>query len=276
MARVPRCSRLAGPGASAAGLALLIAGCAPLAGPSPGAPPPDSQVPPYARVPYQPFSREAAVQIAYREWRAFGSPVVFPHSELPFDNERAEGLWQRVGDYWWEGLPLGTRDAAWTGMHDETGRVFPADQDENYAWSAAFIDYVMRTAGAGSRFPYSPTHSDYINAARRHGMGAEPNIALSAERPESYAPQRGDLICAWRGKRQIRYDDLPTDRFPGHCDIVVALKPGSLDAIGGNVENSVSLKHVPVTAEGRVANPDGTVLDPDRPWFVVLRVEYAR
>ncbi|TMK24566.1 MAG: hypothetical protein E6G69_18680, partial [Alphaproteobacteria bacterium] len=32
----------------------------------------DAHIPLYARVPYQPFSREAAIQIAYREWRAFG------------------------------------------------------------------------------------------------------------------------------------------------------------------------------------------------------------
>ena len=45
-------------------------------------------------------------------------------------------------------------------------------QDGDYAWSAAFIDYVMRMAGAGDRFPYSPSHADYINEARRHGGGA--------------------------------------------------------------------------------------------------------
>jgi hypothetical protein len=49
--------------------------------------------------------------------------------------------------------------------------VFPASQDANYAWSAAFIDYVMRIAGAGHRFPYSSTHADYINAAKEHAMG---------------------------------------------------------------------------------------------------------
>jgi hypothetical protein len=80
----------------------------------------DTQTPPYSRVPYQPFTREAAVQIAYREWRAFGQPVVLPHTELAVDNERAEGLWQRVGDYWWLGLPLGSREQDFTGIHDQT------------------------------------------------------------------------------------------------------------------------------------------------------------
>jgi len=256
------------------GMALIIASCAaPTTGPSGlGATGSDAHIPPYARVPYQPFSREAAIQIAYREWRAFGQPVVLPHTELPFDNERAEGLWQRVGDYWWLGLSLGDRDQGFTGMHDQNGRIFSAAEDENFAWSAAFIDYVMRMAGAGRRFPYSSTHSDYINAARQGGSG----LVISAHPPESYAPQRGDLICYSRTHRPMRYAELPTGRFPGHCDLVVATRPGLLDVIGGNVDNSVSMKHVPVTTNGLLANPDGTNVHPDNAWFVVLRVLYDR
>lgn len=264
-------------------LALALAACAPSpqsAGPAPGAQPDDTHIPPFARWPYQRFSREAAVQIALREWRGFGQPVVLPHTELPFDNERAEGLWQRVGEYWWLGLPLGTLDQGFTGKHDANGRVFSEQEDGNFAWSAAFIDYVMRMAGAGHRFAYSPTHADYINAAKEHATGQLPDLAIAAEPPERYAPQRGDLICMWRGRRPIRYDELPTGRFPGHCDIVVAIHPGSLDVprvidvIGGNVDNSVSMKHIPVTADGHLAGPDGVVVDPDYPWFVVIRVAY--
>ena len=32
-------------------------------------PAPDAHVPPFARVPYEPFSRDAVVAIALREWR---------------------------------------------------------------------------------------------------------------------------------------------------------------------------------------------------------------
>jgi Uncharacterized protein conserved in bacteria (DUF2272) len=266
-------------------VALALAGCA--------APPPEegllpgpaagittslnAHVPPFARWPYQPFSREAAVQIALREWRAFGQQVVFPNTELPVDEEREEGMWQRVGEYWWLGLDPRWKEQAWTGIHNENGEVFPASLDGNYAWSAAFISYVMRVAGAGNRFPYSETHADYINAARRHGMGVEPGTALTAERMEIYAPQRGDLICYWRGRRPVTYDDLPTtNRFGGHCDIVVEIKPGEFGVIGGNVDNAVAMKHIPATADGHLAGPDGIVLDPDHNYFVVLRVEYAQ
>jgi uncharacterized protein DUF2272 len=260
-------------------LALFFGGCA--AAPPPGpriAPFPSpatsltANIPPFARLPYEPFSREAAVQIALGEWRAFRQPVSYPNVELPEDEERENGLWQRVGLYWWLGLDPSWRQSAWTGKHDENGQVFPADRDGDYAWSAAFISYVMRLAGAGSSFPYSETHSDYIDEAAAH----TPGVALVAERVQDYAPQPGDLICLWRGARAVTFEELPAGRFPGHCDIVVGMKPGQLQVIGGNVDNAVAMKYIPVAAEGRLAGPDGTVLDPDYHWFVVLKVLYQR
>jgi Uncharacterized protein conserved in bacteria (DUF2272) len=233
----------------------------------------DSHIPPFARRPYAPFSREAAVQIALGEWRAFRQPVKYPGTVLLEDEEREEGLWQRVGLYWWIGLDPSQHESAWTGIHDENGLVFPAAQDGNYAWSAAFISYVMRLAGAGTGFPYSATHADYIEAAARHDRG----VALTAERASTYAPQLGDLICAWRGRLPVTFDELPTaGRFPGHCDIVVGRRPGQLYVIGGNVDNAVTMKPIPVTADGYLAGLDGIVLDPDHHWFVVLKVLYQQ
>lgn len=264
---------------SAAILAVLILGGCVAKPPSVQAPLPtptpttalNAHIPPFARWPYEPFSREAAVQIALGEWRAFRSPVVYPNIPLPEDEERENGLWQRVGLYWWLGLNPSWRQSGWTGKHDENGQVFPADVDGDYAWSAAFISYVMQLAGAGDSFPYSETHSDYIDAAARH----DPGVALVAERVETYAPQLGDLICLWRG-RPVTFDELPAGRFPGHCDIVVAIKPGQLDVIGGNVQNAVAMKYIPTTADGHLATPDGTVVDPYHNWFVVLKVLYQR
>ena len=258
---------------------LVLAGCA-VKPTAVQAPPPtatpmtalNAHIPPFARWPYEPFSREAAVQIALGEWRAFRQPVVYPNIPLPEDEEREDGLWQRVGLYWWLGLDPSWRQSGWTGKHDENGQVFPADIDGDYAWSAAFISYVMRLAGAGSSFPYSETHSDYIDAAARHDPGA----ALVAEPVTTYAPQLGDLICLWRGGKPMTFDELPAGRFPGHCDIVVAIAPGQLDVIGGNVENAVAMKYIPATADGHLATPDGTVIDPYHNWFVVLKVLYQR
>ncbi|HTT81566.1 MAG TPA: DUF2272 domain-containing protein, partial [Stellaceae bacterium] len=219
--------------------ALAMAGCAPLVPPVVPRPavPDDIHIPPYARWPYQPFSRNAAVQIALREWRLFGAPVVTAGEQLPYDAERAPGLWQRVGDYWWQGLGMGSPDQGITGKHDRDGSIFPASLDARYAWSAVFIDYVMRMAGAGHRFPYSPLHADYINAAKQEALGERHDLAIVAEPPQLYAPRPGDLVCLWRGSRRIRYADLPAGRFRSHCDIVVATHRGSIDGIGGNVAN---------------------------------------
>jgi hypothetical protein len=110
-ARLPRLRRVA---ASLLGLALL-AGCVAKGVPE------DAHVPDFARRPYEPFGREAAVAIALREWRLWGQPV----QDSPTDEEaeaadparkpeRQPGLWQRVGEYWWLGL-----DA------DQPARAFP-------------------------------------------------------------------------------------------------------------------------------------------------------
>ena len=243
-----------------------------------GAPMPDRHVPPFARVPYEPFSRASAVAIALREWRLFGSlvdddpPGTHP---MPVKLEREPGLWQRVGEYWWLGMNADAPEVGWTGKHDGHGRVFPPEDDGEYAWSAAFISYVMRIAGAGPRFPYAADHAVYMNAARRMSLGTAHGWLVSAERVESYAPRAGDIICMGRGKaRGLRFDDLPTQRlFPAHCDIVVdTLVPGEIAVVGGNIDDAVTLKHVPVTADGKLAQPDGTVLDTRYPWMAVLRV----
>ncbi len=240
-------------------------------------------MPDFARKPYAPFTREAVVAIARREWRMFGELVDDdpPNTRPPLapedKPEREEGLWQRVGEYWWLGIDADRRQTAWTGKHDEFGVEFPASIDGRFAWSAAFVSYVMRIAGAGATFPYSPTHADYINVAKQQADGQTQGWAVTAERLESYAPVPGDLICQGRGgAAKLRYDDLPTGAlFPGHCDIVVAAAPGMLSVIGGNVDDAVTMKHVPVTPDGRLADPDGTVLDTRYPWLTALRVTYA-
>ena len=106
-------------------LALLILALSGCAVPKP---PPDAHVPPFARVPYEPISRESVVAIALREWRLFGEPVDDdpPGSRpppAPEDKpEREPGLWQRVGEYWWLGMNAGAPESGWTGKHDASRR----------------------------------------------------------------------------------------------------------------------------------------------------------
>jgi hypothetical protein len=237
-------------------------------------------IPPFARLPYEAFSREAVVAIALREWRLFGTPVnEGPMNEGPADTlvkpERQQGLWQRVGEYWWLGLDSEAPERGWTGRHDGLGKEFPAEQDGDFAWSAAFVSYVMRIAGAGTRFPYAADHAEYINAAKRMKLGAAEGWLFMAERVEAYAPRPGDLICFGRNASSgLRYDDLPTARlFPAHCDIVVdTARPNLISVIGGNIRDAVSMTHVPVAADGKLVGADKVVLDPRSPWMAVLRL----
>ncbi len=230
----------------------------------------DPHVPPFASAGWAPFTRAAAVAIAQREWRLFGSPVdddppgtrpPLPPEQRP---ERQEGYWQRVGEYWWEGLPPDRAEAAFTGIHDTQGTL--VEDDTFSPWSAAFISYVMRIAGAGDRFPYGASHSTYINAA---ASGTSP--VLRAQPADTYPPAVGDVICHGRGAdRNLRFADLPSAApFNSHCDLVVQSAPGQISVIGGNVDDAVTLTHVPI-------GPTGLLTDPRYPWCVVLAVTYDR
>jgi hypothetical protein len=240
-------------------LAAALTGCA-------AAPP--NVVPDFAAKPYVPFNREDAVAIALREWRLFGSLSDLPGSPEPAvaKPERAPGLWERVGEYWWLGLAGQGREARWTGKQDESGRVFPAMDDERYAWSAAFISYVMRIAGAGERFPYAPNHASYVNAA-----ASGRSSILLAHAPQSYPPKLGDILCFGREwASHMRFSDLPTGGFwPGHCAIVVARQDNALSVVGGNDEDAVMMDHVTIAPDGRLVS----VYHPTE-WSIVIEVRY--
>jgi len=232
---------------------LGLAGCAAPAG----------HAPPFATKPFEPLNRQDTVAIALREWRLFGSPVDDEGAPSAQKPERLPGLWERVGEYWWIGLKPDAPEVAWTGKHDGNGRVFPASVDGDYAWSAAFISYVMRIAGAGDRFPYSPNHATYVNAAV---AGKTP--LLRAHPPESYRPKPGDLVCnAREWARGLRFSDLPTSSlWPGHCDMVVAVESKDIAVVGGNVHDEVNMRHLPLAADGTI--PEGSGL------LAILEVRY--
>ncbi|WP_239002921.1 DUF2272 domain-containing protein [Rhodovastum atsumiense] len=237
-------------------------------------------VPPFAEQPFERFSRINVLSIALREWRSFGQPVrddppdnrpEMSQAEMP---DHQPGLWQRVGEYWWLGQDADAPARAWTSKYDGDGRPIPAGREDSFAWSAAFISYVMRTAGAGAGFPYAIAHATYINAATAAANPGAAGIRLRAEPLTSYAPKPGDLVCTSRTREPVRFSDLPRSRFPGHCDFVIDRVGNEIRVIGGNVAHAVTMKHIPVTAAGLLATPDGMTLDTRYHWFVALRVLY--
>jgi len=239
--------------------------------------------PPFARMPYEPFSRADAVAIAEQEWHLFGEhvdddpPAPGGYDPPPGnDPERAPGHWERIGEYWWLGQNADSPESAWTGMHDETGRAYDEGSADDFAWSAAFISYVMRTAGAGARFPYAPSHYTYINISKEMKLGRTSGWVTVAERVDEYAPMLGDLICYSRERYRMTYEKLPRRRFAAHCDIVVARGNAQISVIGGNVDHTVTMKHVPVTSDGLLADAGSHVRDSRYPWLVVLKILYDR
>ena len=151
-----------------------------------------------------------------------------------------------LADYWATGTGTRFQEANWWSV---------------YPWSAAFISWVMRQAGAGNAFAYSPSHSVYIVAAKNNRLANNGN-PFKAYRITEMQPRVADLVCTSRAGSGATYDNIRAG-MATHCDIVTEVRPGSLVTIGGNVSDSVSQTSVPTDAAGRVNRPG---------YFAVIRV----
>jgi|1048.fasta_scaffold37930_3 hypothetical protein len=104
----------------------------------------------------------------------------------------------------------------------------------NNAWSATFVSYLMRQAGAGDNWKYSALHSDYIQAAKKNRKN---NVkTFQAFRKNETPVSVGDLICYPR-QDGVTYDT--PGGYYAHCDIITDIKPGTAVTVGGNVSDSV-------------------------------------
>lgn len=142
---------------------------------------------------------------------------------------------ERLRKYWKEGAGI-------TNWSDQRMK------DE--AWSAAFISYIMKKSGAGSDWKYAPSHSVYITDSIKNRKENN-NNPFKGYKPEEVKVEIGDLV----GKaRQDGVDYDTNGYYKAHTDIVVDIKNGVADTIGGNVSNSVSLTKVPLTSDGKIDN----------------------
>ena len=195
---------------------------------------------------------------ATREWELFGrQTVVFQGSEESIPHV---GAWEddggvysrRVNDYW-----------------RAVAKPHLDGLDCGQPWSAAFVSWLMREAGVPEdQFPSTSAHGVYlahaINEAGYPGRYFVPRDAAD------YSPSPGDLICAFRGS--LRPAILPGETSPEtfrgtntHCDLVVSKDGRLLDAIGGNVRNSVSRVTLELDGDGRLQAV------PRRTWFLILQ-----
>lgn len=189
---------------------------------------------------------ENALRIARQEWERFGQQTIDKTNTLVHKGgqESEDPYWERIGDYWKA-----------VGFPNLTGK------DTNEPWSAAFISWVMKEAGMGSRFSYSEWHATYIRnsiIARKQG---DKQFAYWGYRLRERAPQVGDLV-GYARQGGITYDYQPVT-YSSHTDLVVAVRPGEIDVIGGNVKDSVSLKTVATDSQGFIT-------DKNQRWFVVM------
>lgn len=184
------------------------------------------------------------VQSAVGEWELFGRQERdrSGHTIRVGRKEGQDGMWQRVARYWKEGV---NRD-------DVDGR----DHDE--PWSAAFISWNERQAGAEDRFFYNAQHSQYIYKSIRDFRLGTTGVAYYGRRLNEYKPQVGDLVCWERDpSKDTNYDRQHGGDYKGHCDIVVEVRSTEIDIIGGNVGDSVTRRVVPLNGQGHLE--EGTI-----------------
>jgi Uncharacterized protein conserved in bacteria (DUF2272) len=164
-------------------------------------------------------------QIAIDQWTFFGQQEYGADGHvLHVGHKEGEDPWfKRVGQYWLEG----------TNTHGLDG------QDHSAPWSAAFISWVMKKAGAGDRFRYSTQHSVYIAQSIRDFSSKRDAAGFWGQRLNEYRPMVGDLVC-WSRQDGVDYDHQMGGDYKGHSDIVVAVEPGRIWIIGGNVGDSVT------------------------------------
>jgi hypothetical protein len=124
-----------------------------------------------------------------------------------------------------------------------------------HPWSAVFVSYVMRTAGAGPAFAYSALHQTYIRAARHNRLTRNTSNPFWAFRATEVAPRVGDLVCAARSSPGATYDNIadPQKWWQTHCDVVVEMQPGRIRVIGGNVGQTVGEKWLRTLGDGRLS-----------------------
>lgn len=221
--------------------------------------------------------RAELLAVAEREWRDFGgrrggqvvlyradqSVAVDPVGQSTEDDRR---VYERLTLYWAATGEGGFSSyaecaAAWT---TPGAKKCPW----HLPWSAVFISYLMAQAGVPeSEFAPDASHVNYLQDIVARSMDGKPGYFVAHD-IAAYAPRRGDLICATRGVEVAAdYRLLRGQKYPMHCDLVVANLGDRIEAIGGNVFNAVA-KSVVAASDGRLTRETG------RNWIVVVENRY--
>lgn len=130
------------------------------------------------------------------------------------------------------------------------------DSIEDFPWSATFISWCVKAAGASlQEFKFSPTHAVFVKAAIAN---ADAESGVFRARPvDAHAPKVGDIIHRNRNGGRITYKQARTrSNYQSHSAIVVELieSNGAKFAvvIGGNEGNSVRRQRIALGTDGRI------------------------
>ncbi len=204
-----------------------------------------------------PALKRAIVSRATREWEFFGrQTVVFEGSEESIPHV---GYWEDDGYSY-----SGRVNAYWRAV----GKPGLDGMDCKEPWSAAFMSWVMQSAGVPeSQFPRAPAHWIYLSSLIDEAP--YPGRWFVPRRLADYSPKPGDLVCAYRGSSRpvIIGGYTSASGIQGrstHCDLVVGKTGQTLETIGGNVRNSVSRSTLELDSQGRLQPVQR------RPWFLIL------
>jgi len=141
----------------------------------------------------------------------------------------------------------------WT---EEIGGAFVSCTSNNHPWSAVFVSWCVKEAGAtASEFKFSKQHSVFVNKAIQNainGVGVFQGMKISV-----HAPNVGDIIQRNRGGATFDFDHARrSSNYPSHSVIVVEVgrdEEGRFAfCIGGNENDSVRSSVVRLTPQGFV------------------------
>lgn len=217
-------------------VALKPLGPCPVSAWKPEAPPPTAS------------AKISMVLLAVQEWARYGKQTITYSRTAPPRTEqlgiRERDAPERIRDYW-----------------KSVGRPHLSGLDSAVPWSAAFVSWDIESAGV-PRDLFCPDARHTIYVERIVERSRAPGAVFIAHDPQLRRPAVGDLVCASREGGRTTLQNL--DRGPGHCDIVVEVRPAEVHTIGGNVADSVTRSVFPLDASGLLAPV------PERPFFAVI------
>lgn len=191
--------------------------------------------------------RAEAVRLAWQEWHRWNPDQA---KQL---HETDEAVAEPLQDYWLTGV----------GRKVTPAELRDKEHQDQWPWSAAFISWVMKQAGAGEHFHYHDTHSNYVKAAKDNRLSGKQRL-FKAYRVTELQPQLGDLVCRSRAGSGATYDNI-TPGMKTHSDIVVEVHPDHILTIGGNLSDSVGQTKVKLNKSGHIAEPA---------YYAIIRIGY--